>query len=707
VSGPNQHYLPRFLQKPFGIRPKRKEIWVFARGASPEQKRLKEVGASDYFYSDPSVAGERTLDDNITDIETPVSRRLSVIREMPIGSVINAADAAEIVNHLVPRTAHVRVSIERGLRMMAQGIETILNDDERLQSLMGLHQDEPNEIFRQNVTEKLDEIDGFGNFGLPKELIQRVAFFMAKENFTSLASDVLPILRTAFATWLRASGGFVREGHNKALAQMPYSTPRLKLLESLSWTIQAGPKEGAILPDCAALAVDRSGQTAPAMFADWDEVAAIILPVSPDKLLVGAAVEYKLAKLPDFNDEAAKSSHDFFLASTASPYFGGLHERLGERSIKLIEDGVSGAMEPYLGRAPEPRDEDAPLFPVDLINQSDESWQYELSLIGCGNAENAQELSNAIQGIVTSLARALPLHRLDGITIAYDYREAVASLDRGYEGASAPDTAPEEIGQGIARTVSVQRNGRWKERIIVDAGAAFALLSDDSGHVEWGLYILVRQLAEVAISELIERQLPGVWMNPISDPLQGFLYPSLHPAIFGYLGSHVSAGFGNPPHHADVKRELLITALGEMKSAGLAARLEYRHHGDMDRLLAVVMPRISYALQFAADLLGHCAASGTDPFDCDGELTTALTDVGLQQWFPIFRNRLERLRLRMGNWESFDEFLALNVHVERLMWQLGMLPWKTPDGIRIEIPLGTDIEALSATTYSEASPLDS
>ncbi len=699
-TGPNQHYLPRFLQKPFGIRPKRKEIWVFARGSAPEQKRLKEVGASDYFYADPVAEGVRTLDDEITEFETPVSRMLSDMRAQSIGSSIDSTNAAEIVNHLVPRTAHVRVSMERGLRMMANGVQTILNDDERLQSLMGLDEDEPNEVFRQNLADKLDEIEGLENLGLPAELIHRIAFFMAKENFTTLVADFLPMMRSTFATWLQASGGLVRESHNKALAQISSSKPRLKMFEELSWSIVAAPQQGAILPDCAALAIDRAGQSTPAMFADWDEVVAIVLPISPDKLLVGAAADFDVVSLPDFNEAAARCSHDFFLAPTTNEHLEQLHACLGERSMQLVDEAVSGAMEPYLALVPKPRDEDKPLFPSDIIKQSEQAWQYELSLIGCGDADNVQELSNAIQGVVASLAQALPLHRLDGITVAADYPEAVATLDRGYEGASPADTAPEEIGQGIARTVTVKRDGVWKQRVIIDAGPAFALLSDKSGDVEWGLYILVRQLAEVAISEMIERHLPDVWMKPISDPLHGFLYPSLHPAIFGYLGSHISAGFGDPPHHTDVKRELLATALGEMRSAGLAARLDYRYHGDMDRLLGVVMPRISYVLQFSADLLGHCAASGADPFDEDGELAAALAEAGLQHWFPIYRDRLERLRMRMGLWESFDEFLKLNVHVERLMWQLGMLPWEGPAGMRIEVPLGTDIEALLAADGS-------
>lgn len=696
-NGPNQHYLPRLLQKPFAIPPKRKEIWVFARGVQPEPKTIKEVGSGEYFYSEPTSDGSCTLDDDITDIETPVSRILADIRSAPLGAQVNSTNAAEIVNHLVPRTAHVRVSIERGLRMMGHGVETILSDTRRFQDLIGLNEDEPNEVFRQTLAEKLDEIEGIENLGLPRSLIERVAFFLAKENFSTLAADFLPTFRTVLKNWFDTSDIFVRDGHNKALRQLFNSTtPRLKLYEELNWTVIAAPKEGAILPDCVALAVDRSGLAGPAMFVNWDELAAIILPVSPNKLLIGRTPHCEPTELPNFNEEAARSSHDFFLAPVNNEYFESLHKRLGERSMQLIEEGVSGALEPYLVIVPKPRDQEAPLFPLDVVGQSDEPWRYELSLLGCGDNDATQKLTSAIQGVVRSLAQAIPLHRLDGITVASDYRAAVVSLDRGYEGATAPKTAPEEIGQGIARTISVYRDGRWKERIIIDAQAAFALLAEENDTVEWGLYILVRQLAEVAIIEMIERRLPGVWMRPVVDPLQGFLYTNLHPALFGYLGSHFSAGFGDTPSHTENKRELFILALRKMKSAILAARLEYRYHGDVDRLIGIVMPRVSYALQFGADLLGHCAASGVDPFDLGGELTQALDATGLQHWFPIFRDDLECLRVRLGHWDSFDEFLALNIHVERLMWQLGMLPWLSPEGLRVEVPLVTDMAALLA-----------
>ena len=652
------------------------------------------MGASDHFYSYPAIAGERTLDDDITDVEDGISKKLNLIRAKQIGSIIDAADAAEIIDHLVPRTAHVRVSMERGLRMMADGIGTILGDEDRVQTLIGLDEKEPNEAFRKALAEKLQEFEDVQSLGIPMRVIERVAFFQAKENFGPIAANALPALRELLSSWLQSSDGVVREAHNKTVKTVSNSAPRMSLLKELDWAIQSAPKEGAVLPDCAAIAFDSAGESSPAMFADWKNVAAIVMPIAPDRLLVGAAKNIDAREFPDFNSDAARCSHDFFLAQENNEYLVRLQGLLGQRSTKLIEDGVNGAFAQYRVSLPKPRDKDEPLFPVDLITPSSEPWQYELTFIECGDTTDIQEVSDAVSGILSVLTQALPLQRLDGITVATDYLGAVAALDRGHEEASVPESVPEEIGRGVARTISVKRDGRWKERIIIDASVAFTLLVDDKTTVDWAAYIVTRQLTEVAITEIIERSLPGVWMSKIDDPLHSFLYPSMHPAIIGYLTSHICAGFGDTAQQSIEKRALLMSALHELKSAVLSARLEYRSHGELDTLVAVAMPRISYALQFAADLLGHCAASNEDPFDIEGELSAALTDVGLENWFPTCRDQLEQFRMRLGRWESFDEFLALDIHVERLMWQLGMLPWQGPEGIRIEVPLGTDIDRL-------------
>jgi Protein of unknown function (DUF4238) len=549
-SGPNQHYLPRFLQKPFGTRPKRKEIWVFARDVPADKVRCKNVGASDHFYSYPSADDARTLDDDITEIETGISEKLNLIRAKTIGSTINASDAAEIINHLVPRTAHVRLNLERGLRMMADGIASVLNDEERIQSLIGLDQDEPNEDFKNKLANKLLELGYMEKLGIPIAVIERVAFFQAKENFASLAAETIPALCDVLNSWLQTSDEVVREIHNNTLQAVSNSTPRLSVLQELNWRIESAQSEGAILPDCVALALEGIDDPAPAMFADWKNVVAIIMPVAPDKLLVGAITGFDIKEFPDFNNAAARCSHNFFLAPKNDDYLIGLQSLLGQRSTKLVEDGITAALAPYLAPEAKARDKAEPLFPIDLFEKRNEPWKYELSLIDFGDIAETQAVSSTVNGIVSVLAEVVPLQRLDGITISSDYRKALATLDRGYETASAIESAPEEIGKGIAKTISVNRDGRWKEQIVFDADVGLALLAEDESRVNWASYIIIRQLIEVAIPEIIESSLPGVWMSPIDDAFHNFLYPRIHPAIFSYVTSHICAGFGDTVREA-------------------------------------------------------------------------------------------------------------------------------------------------------------
>ena len=62
----------------------------------------------------------------------------------------------------------------------------------------------------------------------------------------------------------------------------------------------------------------------------------------------------------------------------------------------------------------------------------------------------------------------------------------------------------------------------------------------------------------------------------------------------------------------------------------------------------------------------------------------------LANWFRFYSDHLNRFHERLGRWGSFDEFLAFNLHVERLLWSVGMFAWEGPDGLRIEIPYDWD-----------------
>ena len=701
TSGPNQHFIPAFVQRPFGIPPNRRDIWYFERNKQPEKRAIKRAGSEDHFYSEPASTTVSTLDDEITKVEGSLSKILSSIRSIPMDGSVDPHDAASIVAHLALRTAHFRDSLKHGLSQLFDQAKVIFADADNLQAIAGLDHPAPNDRFREHVLSDLLERPGISELNLPTHVIERVAFYFAKENASTFLENSLPFLQPFLDGLLTGVGALVRDSHNKALAGTLKSNPRENFLQTLNWTIHSKQDPEAILPDCVVIAITNTDEAAPLMLLGQDDVRAIFLPVSPKKLLVGVIGGYKIP--PQFNYclEAARSSHSFFLSSYSGAETARLHPEIAARSTSILDEAVENGFQDLWPRRYSQHPEHDAEGPAPSYGPSDpvtREFQYELSFVSCGDQEAIQSITHNLRHAVSALSAALPLKRLDGITIAGDYPAALRDLDRGFENAPPVETVSNEVGVGIAQVVTVMRSGQVKGRIVIDSGIAHALTSDNSAQSEFGLYVVIRELALVAMIDFIETSLPGAMLSPVEGKLDGWLYVHVDAALHAYVASRISAGFGDVQELFEAKSQLLAEGVNRMRDTVLQERLAYRYHGDLDKLLDITLPSIRHVLIFAADLLGHCANACSPSPQTSDELQVSLEQAGLKNWLEMYRVDLEQFHRRLCRWESFNEFLALNVHVERLLWQLGMLPWEAPGGIRIEVPVGTDTAALLSSS---------
>ena len=706
-SGPNQHYIPAFVQRPFGIPPKRREIWYFERNKQPKKRAIKRTGSKDHFYSEPASAAVSTLDDEITKIDESLSRTLRSIRSIPIGGSVDPHCAASIVAHLAPRTAHIRDSLNHGLSQLFEQANDIFADADYLQAVAGLDQPAPNDRFREHVLSDLLERPEISELKLPAHVIERVAFYFTKENTSTFLENSLPFLQPFLDGLLTGAGKLVRDSHNEALTGILKSNPRENFLQTLSWTIQSKPDSAAILSDCVVIAITNTDEAAPLMLLGQEDVRAVLLPVSPKKLLVGVIDGYNILPKFDYCLEAARSSHSFFLSSYNDAETARLHPMIAARSTSILDEAVENGFQDLLPSRyslHSEHDAERPAPSYGPVDPASCEFQYELSFISCGEQEAIQSIEDHLRRAVSALSAALPLKRLDGITIAGDYPAALRDLDRGFENALPVETVSDEVGVGIAQVVTVMRSGRVKGRVVIASGIAHALTSDNSTHSEFGLYVVIRELALVAMIEFIETALPGAMLSPVEGELDGWLYAHVDAALHAYVASRISAGFGDVQELFEAKSQLLAEGLYRMRDTVLKERLAYRYHGDLDKLLDITLPSIRHVLIFAADLLGHCTNACSPLPHASGELQVSLEHAGLKNWLEMYKGDLEQFHRRLGRWETFDEFLALNVHVERLLWQLGMLPWEALEGIRIEVPVGTDAAALLSSSKNNIEP---
>lgn len=158
------------------------------------------------------------------------------------------------------------------------------------------------------------------------------------------------------------------------------------------------------------------------------------------------------------------------------------------------------------------------------------------------------------------------------------------------------------------------------------------------------------------------------------------------------------------PGAAEAFVEVLLHTLESLKVDVPKARLAYRLNGNMDGFMAVLIPAVGRTLVRAAALLGHCDG-GNRAADLPAELSTALELSDLRSWIEVFRRDLRENYDRRGRWQSLDEFTDMSDHMERLMWHVGVIPWRTREGdIRVEVPIGTDLAALQALQRADGGP---
>ena len=696
MSGAKQHYIPVLLQKAFRIGPKKPgEIWRFGREEAPDRQPVKQTGLERYFYSEPPSSGQRTLDDAITAFELRLSTQLNDVRSKAPGERVEPDVAAAIVTHLATRTAHVRSTMAEAVERLLDRTGALFAEPESMAMMMGLDSEVPTDRFRDLVGENLAGGSEIAGLGVPARLLERLVFALLKENWGEFVGQAGDLVAAMVEAVRPRSDEVARESHNGALDRVGTLGGYEARLRSFEWAVALAPASGAILPDCVVVAVGEDGVANTHLFVGGEKLGAAVLAVSPDKLLVGRRPGFAVPGAFDYNVEAARLSRSFFLASRNDTETERLHAMVGERYRAELTVTINDAVADFL-----PREKGDPERDVEAKGARQKAnFDWQLSLVECGDEETRSRIGAKVRAVVEALSRAMPLDRLDGVTVGCDYAALLRSVDRGYDGAPEVETVSPEIGVGIAHMVRVMRSGVVKGRIVLSGAVAGALVAEDPGAAAWGVHVLVKQLARVAMVGMVDEALPGRVLAPAESGIEGWLFALVDGVPETYVASWMAAGFGDVRETAEGLREALATSVVRMTSASAKARDAYGEDADMDALVGVVFPAVSHVLAFAADLLGHCAYTGERPHDETGMLADALEGAGLARWFEVYGGHLARFHRRRGRWESFDEFLAFNLHAERVLWSAGFFPWEGPEGLRAEVAPNPDVGVLLGNAF--------
>ena len=343
-GGPNQHYIPRFLQRAFGIPKKRREIWRFALNKSPERSLIKRTGSDDYFYSHPAVGPQPTLDDTITRIESNLSQTLWDVRTGSMEEPIDSSKAAAVVSHMFSRTANIRSTLRDGYTLLLERIRAGLAHPANVERMLGLDSDSPTQRFREQVMSELARRPELAGLDISQHELERVAFVALKENSPALLTQSAELLSVVIDEVLSRLGDLVRDGHNEALDQAVKSSEYESLLRKFEWAVESAPRSGAILPDCVVIAFGEDRNASTPLFVGGEALRAVVMAVSPERLLVGRRLEFELPVDFEYNVEAASLSRSYFLSPRNDLETSRLHARIGGKFRCMLDEVIEAAL---------------------------------------------------------------------------------------------------------------------------------------------------------------------------------------------------------------------------------------------------------------------------------------------------------------------------------------------------------------------------
>lgn len=673
MAGKRQHYLPRFLQRGFLIEREDPEkegerTWLHRLGAPARPVGIGDVGVEDWFYSRKGLLDEVTLDDVVTELEKGFSRDVATLRTFTPDVAIEPKLAAKTVVHLVMRTAHMRRTMSTGITGLIEEIGALFTDPDRLTAMIGFTSPELAVVVTDGIRDAALKL---APAGIPPAFGERLFTFFMRERGDELAANARTMMAPLIPTLLEGLAGQVRDSHNELVAQELDDHGWVAVLSGFSWSVDVA--SDLVLPDAVALSRSAAGPLEPLVFTGGTDTELVLLPLARDRMLVGRRDPGATIDLSEFNREAAAACQGFFI-SARSHDEEGLAALIGSGSMKSLSDAVAESIaeaEKRRSLAPEQ------LPPARPREYTQEQFSYKVTLHDFGDDILAHEYGDILQSVVGTLSQQMPLHQLDGVTIAQDYGDALAKLDRG-----DPDLPPIlsgalAYGTGVAMPVTVKRDGTFKEHLVIDASIAAGWISDESEVRAMALHILIKMLAGIANSA---RFAESVGFKPDEMGRELHLAVARAPSIYW---SAKQAAF-IAPDEGLIFADLVIESLDHAREAVGAARGRMADSSDVGEGFHIARECVAAVLGHAADWIGHRDGLADDQSFKGDDLAARLAPYGLEHWLALFGRDLTASYTEDGALD-LSVVTTLSRHVERIFWSLGVYCWPETGGVRCTI----------------------
>lgn len=291
---------------------------------------------------------------------------------------------------------------------------------------------------------------------------------------------------------------------------------------------------------------------------------------------------------------------------------------------------------------------------------------------------------------VREFSHYFDLSGLDGVTVAFDYRDALLRLDRG-----RPDCSPlTPSDNGVAMAARVRRDGALRSHIVVDAAYVYPLADRDHPDFAESLHGLAHECAHVEITKKFDTCIPGFLFNTrwSHDPRDLHRQGIWISCWEEYEATRLSARFGRSP--SETYKDYLVECLKITVHEANERIAAYRLHHDVDQVLSDVYSVYGRALKLASYFYGDAAGQGALISDLRAsEYLHFVRGTWFEEHFYRLAHGLETLADRYGCWTSLEEFEEISLIIDEMVVDGGVITIERADGsFYIDVPFSPETE---------------
>lgn len=309
-----------------------------------------------------------------------------------------------------------------------------------------------------------------------------------------------------------------------------------------------------------------------------------------------------------------------------------------------------------------------------------------ISLRGFESEEAARKFAGIFSLYLQYIGVHINLERLDGITVAYDYVEALAELDRGIEGLAPLTATATEYGVGVAMTPAVIRDGIIKSHIVFNALVVRELEGETDKIDRSIIYTVAHECAHVHDLKARDDAFPNTILKRKPMSLVDRVRSEISEACWEeYAACRISAAFSSQ-QTVETYEQVFLGAATDARQRANEAIEKYRIHGDLDEVVYAVAHEYGNVLKFASYLLG--TLHGRDAHMYDAPLANKFIE---SSWCREFITRLDtvlrKLFERYAEWEDENEFDPLRNIAEEIVADGGLFFTRAEGlGVHVAIP---------------------